>query len=49
MWPWSKFDKYEQQIGELLCRIEELNRENQVLHGKLHRITDRDSRGRFKK
>lgn len=49
MWPWSKFKQYEQEIAFLRNEVTLLKSEVQMANQKLHRMTDRDARGRFKK
>lgn len=49
MWPWTKFKRYQEEIDHL--RHEVALRDGQIasLEGKMHRLTDRDAKGRFKK
>ena len=49
MWPWSKFKQYEVEIDRLRHEIALRDGQLVSLESKLKRMTDRDSRGRFKK
>ena len=49
MWPWSKFKRYEEEIDRLRHEVALRDGRIAALEGKMHRMTDRDAKGRFKK
>lgn len=49
MWPWSKFEAYENRIADLCAHLAAEKRDNASLRAKLNKLTDRDAKGRFRK
>lgn len=49
MWPWSKIRELETRVERQRKELDLARLDNSLLTQKLNKVTDRDTRGRFKK